>query len=201
MSSCQNRGIKLTKNAPDDMLAAYKRWRHSRGFGIHSPFAYDLVRLAIHPGKEYGYYGYTLIERTLLTPSASSHTRRDRRDARLLLGILAQLRCRRVILPKDLPLMAAAAEGAGARILTSFPGKFKEGDFLLSRLDGATSGGSDSVFRAIASGTPVMILDPSPSLLKTGCSAMTDGLVMIGTRILLLIPRPGMALTTYTMRF
>ncbi len=53
---------------PLTLLAnAYLRWRHSHGFGVHSPFAYNLVTMAVRPGK-YGYYGYELIDRVILTP-------------------------------------------------------------------------------------------------------------------------------------
>lgn len=183
------------------MIEAYKRWRHSRGFGVHSPFAYDLVRMAIRPGKGYGYYGYNLIEREALRPSAAHYTRRDRRDARLLLGILAQLCIRRLILPKGLPLMETAAKGSGAKTLTSCPARFKEGDFLLARRDCSEAGGKEGIIKAIESGTPVMILDYDKDIAEAALSAMTDGLAMTGTRILLLIPREGMVLTTYTMRF
>lgn len=34
----------------------FTRWRHARGFGIHSPFAYRLIREAIRPARGYAYY-------------------------------------------------------------------------------------------------------------------------------------------------
>ena len=40
----------------------YKRWRHSRGYGVHSPFAYDLVKRVIRPPRGYAYYGYEDID-------------------------------------------------------------------------------------------------------------------------------------------
>ena len=45
------------------------RWRHSRGFGVHSPFAFRLVTEAIRPPRRYAYYaelepGMTPLERT-----------------------------------------------------------------------------------------------------------------------------------------
>lgn len=36
----------------------YKRLRHSRGFGIHSPSAYRLIREVLRPDSRYGYYAY-----------------------------------------------------------------------------------------------------------------------------------------------
>ncbi len=38
------------------ILNKYRRWRHSRGFGIHSPFAYRIVKEALYPQRGYQYY-------------------------------------------------------------------------------------------------------------------------------------------------
>lgn len=41
------------------MFAAwYKRWIHGHGFGVHSPFAYRLVREVLYTSPSYGYYAY-----------------------------------------------------------------------------------------------------------------------------------------------
>lgn len=53
------------------MFKHYKRWRHTRGYGVHSPFAYRLITEAIHPKHGYVYYaelgpGMTPLQRTLL---------------------------------------------------------------------------------------------------------------------------------------
>ena len=36
----------------------YKRWRHGRGYGVHSPSAYALVRDVLRPGSKYAFYAY-----------------------------------------------------------------------------------------------------------------------------------------------
>lgn len=36
----------------------YKRWRHGHGFGVHSPFAYRMVREVLRPSSATGYYAY-----------------------------------------------------------------------------------------------------------------------------------------------
>lgn len=38
----------------------YKRWRHGRGFGVHSPFAYDFIVETLR--QELPYYAYDVID-------------------------------------------------------------------------------------------------------------------------------------------
>ena len=45
-----------------DML---RRWRNTRGFGVHSPFGYAMARCVVRPDKKYGYYGYGLLRDAL----------------------------------------------------------------------------------------------------------------------------------------
>lgn len=35
---------------------SYRRFRHSKGFGVHSPFAYALITEALYPSRGYMYY-------------------------------------------------------------------------------------------------------------------------------------------------
>ncbi len=37
-------------------MSAIARWRHRHGFGVHSPFAYQLIREVITPRRIYCYY-------------------------------------------------------------------------------------------------------------------------------------------------
>lgn len=41
------------------MFEGYKRWRHSRGYGVHSPYAYRIVKEVLQSPRGYAYYGYT----------------------------------------------------------------------------------------------------------------------------------------------
>ena len=38
------------------LFRQYCHWRHTRGFGVHSPFAFRLVTEAIRPSRGYAYY-------------------------------------------------------------------------------------------------------------------------------------------------
>lgn len=69
----------------------YKRWRHSRGYGIHSPFAYRMVREVLCPPRGYAYY-------------AESQLRHA--ELRLLFRILVALR------PATVAVFAGAQQAA-----------------------------------------------------------------------------------------
>lgn len=40
--------------------SAYKRWRHGRGFGVHSPFAYDFITRTLR--ERLPYYAYSRLD-------------------------------------------------------------------------------------------------------------------------------------------
>ena len=64
----------------------YKRLRHSKGFGVHSPYAFMLVGQLLN--CPYRYYAYDDIEGYLLNQPDS---RRLRHDARLLIRIVGRM--------------------------------------------------------------------------------------------------------------
>lgn len=84
------------KKALSRLSEAYKRRRHSMGFGVHSPFCYSFVKNVVRPGREM-YYGYHDIERE---PDATAG---ERREARLLLRLAVSLDVRSVYSTERLP--------------------------------------------------------------------------------------------------
>ncbi len=79
------------------LAEAYKRWRHTRGYGVHSPFAYSVVKEVIRPGRRYAYYGYEDIDCAL----GRGEGVRARRMARTLLRLAAFLDTDRVFMPNS----------------------------------------------------------------------------------------------------
>ncbi len=181
---------------------AYVRWRHYRGFGVHSPFAYTLVTMAVNPG-DYGYYGYSRIDNVILRPGFKGYPH-ARNDARLLLRLLVQLGSRRLLVPEGLPAMCAAAEGAGISCLRFKEGKpntlpkAHPGDFLV-----ATPGQPpiEQIEERLKAGTAVLALSPSEECVDAMYKACERGLIFHGVRLLLAVPREEMAFVAYTMKF
>ncbi len=178
---------------------SYVRWRHSLGFGVHSPFAYTLVQMAVNPGI-YGYYGYSDIDRVILAPGfkGDSHSRAD---ARLLLRLLVNLRSRRLLLPEGLPAMCAAARAAGVGCV-KFKGnnlpKPHPGDLLVSIAD--VPGPSELEAR-IKAGSAILAISPTKQCVETMYEACKRGLIFHGNRIVITVPREDMAFVAYPMRF
>ena len=44
------------------IINRFRRWRHSRGFGIHSPFAFRFVCEVLNPPRKYGFYAYDQLD-------------------------------------------------------------------------------------------------------------------------------------------
>lgn len=178
---------------------AYLRWRHSRGFGVHSPFAYNLVKTAVSPGG-YGYYGYDLIDDVLLSPDAGQ-SRHLKKDARLLLRLLVALGSKRLFLTHaSRRAFHAAAEGAGVEChpLSSRKETPRPGDFVL--IEG-NSCDAQSISELLGNGVAVMTIDSPDRLTDCIENGISRGVIFTGTRIVLGVPRKEMALVRHSMRF
>lgn len=179
---------------------AYKRWRHSRGFGVHSPFAYDLVKNVISPGN-YAYYGYWDIDKAILSPQANAYPSM-RKDARLLLRLLVWLKTSQLLIyPPQQTVFSTVAAAAGIKSIDTSNLKtlrLNAGELLL--VSGKTPPEGE-ISKIIRIGTPIMAYDPSLRMRNEMKNAMTDGLILEGRRIILAIPRPEMALTSYSVKF
>lgn len=81
---------------------SYKRWRHGRGFGVHSPFAYRFVNDIVRTRRGYGYYAGPELEYLL-----KGRPRRDRQFWRMVFRIGARLNLKSLYLPHDAPALPA----------------------------------------------------------------------------------------------
>lgn len=75
-----------------------KRWRHTLGYGVHSPLAYKIVKECIHPDRVYGYYADSLIR-------SDSDSAEMRVQLRLIVRLINTLHLHNVWIP-DCPKRA-----------------------------------------------------------------------------------------------
>ena len=97
---------------------AYIRWRHTRGFGVHSPLAFRLVEDVLT--SKYEYYAYPEIEDA--TDTAAPHPGLTRRRALMLHRLAGRLpHCREAYLgdvPEQMRLAVRLAGRSGEGRLT-----------------------------------------------------------------------------------
>lgn len=173
----------------------YRRLRHTYGFGVHSPFAYRLVKEVVRPGNV-AWYGYNDIDAAM----SGAFDRKVRREARMLLRLACFLRPESIFIPLGVhPAYHSALKHADSR--TPLLRKPKEaskavmicthGDFLPELL----------LEKALQDpGSIVAILDARPDWADRLFDSMKEGLLLKGKRNALLICREGMRKVSYTMR-
>ncbi|MDE6410135.1 MAG: hypothetical protein K2K81_07845 [Muribaculaceae bacterium] len=92
----------------------YKRLRHTYGFGVHSPFAYRMVKDVVRPGRGYAWYGYEDIDAGVNSSNASLKIERQAKMFHRLISFLAP---QSLFLPHGIaPLFHTAAAAADSRM-------------------------------------------------------------------------------------
>lgn len=78
------------------LTAVIQRYRHSRGFGVHSPFGYEIVTRCVRP-VGLAWYGYEEIDAC----ESEGADRKTLREARLLLRLFTMMKPRHVFIPES----------------------------------------------------------------------------------------------------
>lgn len=175
---------------------AYRRWRHTRGFGVHSPFGYEIVRNVLRPGREYGWYAYSDIDEALYGADKG----KQRRQARLLLRLASFLDAKSAFVPMTTsPAYLAALKGARTdmRICKTIA-EADSCDIVCSYGDFMTL---DSLKEIVAGKNSALLLHDCPEgwdheLFET----LDEGVMLHSMRNLVLIPHDGMQKVAYTVR-
>lgn len=69
------------------------RWRHTHGYGVHSPLAFRLITECIHPDDRYAYYADSYIQ-------SMSDNEEMRRRLRLMVRLINILRVESIWMPE-----------------------------------------------------------------------------------------------------
>lgn len=175
----------------------YLRWRHSKGYGVHSPYAYLFVTDVLNPGP-YAYYAYWEIDGNLRESEIKNY--RLIKRVKFYIRLSHFLKSRRIVAAgeKRAALLAAAALNmATATFEKKGDFEFKHGDLLIienAEIDKSV------IEQAIKKGVPMMTFNPSMSLRNEIGKTRERGLLFSGRKMQILIPREEMAFTTYDIK-
>lgn len=171
----------------------YLRWRHTHGFGVHSPYAYKLVMTVLNP-RGVTYYGYAEVEKTAREYSRPEAVRRDIKDGCLLLRLCAFLNTRDVYLDVRVPYTLEDAASAVYRDAL-YPEEPRDADLIVAYLKSS----GEAMEGAIRYRIPVMAChdDVDHATLEACFKANGDGVWLEGRRWSIIIPRYEMAPVHY----
>ncbi len=175
---------------------AYKRWRHTRGYGVHSPFAYSLVKSVVHPGRGYAYYAYEEIDNSMEGTSLPH----SRRESRILLRLSAFLNVRSAFLPNDeriSPFRAALLAANSRMTVTTALSSAPDCRLICSTGDYVPI---DTLKRLLSEEGRIVALRESPEGWgRQLFDSLSEGLMLYGRKNIIVISRPGMQKVAYSM--
>ena len=176
------------------LLDALGRWRHSRGYGVHSPFGYELVTRAVRP-VGCAWYGYSAIDGAM----GHSFDLNVRSQARMLLRLTALLQPDSVFLPQGShPAYHAALTAANSALrIVRLPKKASDCSMVCSKEDFIPLETLQSVIAT--PGRWIVLRDTPEGWGDALFDSLPEGLMFEGQRNIFIIHRPGMQKVRHTM--
>lgn len=172
----------------------YKRWRHSKGYGVHSPYAYKIVTEVIQQPKGYSYYGYDKIK--------GLSQRKERRFLRMLLRLASYTDIGSVYLNKSKKnkpikdtLLSANSE------IKIIPEKAFINDARLIMAQGDELKIEQMQDLLDRPGRILLLRQPSPGIESQLFEALEEGVMFYSPSMILIISRPGIQKVKYSMKF
>lgn len=177
------------------LLESLRRCRHSHGYGVQSPFGYELVTRCVRPGG-YAWYGYSDIDASL---GGGNFSHRIRSEARMLLRFITMLRPHTVFLPTGInrAYQTAVRCGNSQIRIERTASSARACDLVCSHSDFLNI----EMLRDIVTipGHWLVLKDYPSGWDDTLFEALPEGVALVGRRNLIVINRPGMRKQRYAM--
>lgn len=168
------------------------RWRTRRGYGVHSPLAFRIVKNVVRPPRDVAYYG----EEKLRYSDASGA---EIREARMLLRLVAELQPAAVWIADGVPeLLREAVRLAGCVVRVYdgkvYPAEVGNADMAVlfrSRLR------KKELMQVLRPGRALVEFRLTPAFMRTVKGAMTGGVLLEGKDYLIALPSADENLHSY----
>lgn len=176
----------------------FRRWRATRGYGVHSPLAYRLVTDAMRPPRDVAFYGEERLEEFA---DAKGLPRRELRRARLLLRLTAALQPSYVWVAPGVPeLLREAVRLAGCAVRLydgkTFPAELPHCDMAVTVANRLKR---DRLGEFLRPGKALVGFDVPAVFTRDAEKAMTGGVVLDGAGSIVVVCTADAALHKYNI--
>lgn len=181
----------------NELVMKYLRWRHSKGYGVHSPYAYRFVTSVLRPGP-YRYYSYWEIENHLRGRESQDYHLQNLIKFTIRLAIF--LKTKHIISFPETRFAEIAAKSLNLEwieVNSNNKIKFSQSDLLILEKSRASQ---SMVQQAIDQGSSVLAINPDEAIRRLLETPMPRGLLLYDKHRILLIPRQEMAYTAYPIK-
>lgn len=172
-----------------------RRWRNSRGFGVHSPFGYMLAKEVVLPDSRYCFYSEETLRRQNLTHKLS---RDDFQIAMRMLRLILRLQPKNVSLPDRFTGFMHPALKKGTPLLRILKSPEQTKSKCVALFDSGES--LNSILKFLETpGCAAYCLNRTEADAEKIFEAMECGILILGRRNLLAIHHPEMQKIAYQM--
>lgn len=177
---------------------SYLRWRHSKGYGVHSPYAYRFVKDVLHPG-DYGFYAYHDLDYNIHPDDGINHNMINR--GRFIIRLIVFLKSKRVVSVNPsinfLKIITLILHIKYSEIHSESELKLQSGDLMIS----SSGHVPDNILSlAFSEKIPVLVYKPDKTTALRLEQPIERGVLFVGKNKILLIPREEMEYLRYDIK-
>ena len=192
----------------------FKRWRAERGYGVHSPLAFRIVKHVVRPDRNVAYYGEPLLE----FREKEASDRKMLRRAKMILRFAAELQPAYVWASPGIPeiyLEAIKLAGCAVRIYDGgiFPDEIGKADMIVIDAAAADAIGKKRKknkdtkslkeilkgLKSLREGVSLIGFDLEQGMIKGLTSKINGGVTIEGVSSLMAVSASSSALHSYSI--